>query len=244
MFLTKNPQIIHIVCEIVIFFTLIFWILSTRKKISLQIERLLVRFEEQEEKIQRMELFLEKMHMDNMTLNQQLQKMKEENLKDKPEVRKSEVRKQKIKSKISEIPEIQKFHNLNDLNDLKDLKDFKDIPDINSLFQMPLTVPNKVNTPSVIIREEEDTDSDLDEELKEELEELKDELLKFEKTKLEQIDESLRLSPSNLKDLNTNSSSTQSPITSPTQSSKQSPTTSSTTSPTKNDPSSSKMKLN
>lgn len=206
MFFPRNPQIIHIICEIVIFFTLIFWILSTRKKLSLQVERLLVRLEEQEEKMQRMELILEQIHMDNMSLNQQIQKMKEENLmninllpeiKNKSEVRKPEVRKQKVKPNPVELPKFPILSN---------------IPDINSLFPGPLNIPvfipNKVNTSSVTIKEKDDSDSDLDEELKEELEELKDELLKFEKTQELEPNESLSSVPT---DLNSNTSPPVSP---------------------------------
>lgn len=74
MFLTKNLQLLHITCEIIILCALMFWISSGKKKLFWQIEKLLLRIEEQEEKIQRMELVMEQMNVNNKLLLENINK--------------------------------------------------------------------------------------------------------------------------------------------------------------------------
>lgn len=55
MFNFKNPQTIHIVSEVVVLIALVIWVSSYKKKINCQIDKLHLRLEEQEEKIQKLE---------------------------------------------------------------------------------------------------------------------------------------------------------------------------------------------
>lgn len=55
MFNFKNPQTIHIISEVVVLIALVIWVSSYKKKINSQVDKLHLRLEEQEEKIQKLE---------------------------------------------------------------------------------------------------------------------------------------------------------------------------------------------
>lgn len=55
MFLLRNPVHLHIFSELVVLTSMIIWMSSYRKRTTSQIEKLLLRIEEQDEKIQRLE---------------------------------------------------------------------------------------------------------------------------------------------------------------------------------------------
>lgn len=167
MFFTKNPQILHITCEIIVLCTLIFWISSGKKKLSLQVEKLLLRLEEQEEKIQRMEIILEQMNtnhklvdkkVNNLLIKQQQQQQLKKSTLFTPSLIPSLTR----SSTPTNSPNNSPNHSF--VND--DFSNFSIQPD---------NIQPNVQNVILTSKKNNESESDLDEELKEELEELRNE---------------------------------------------------------------------
>ncbi len=58
----KNPLIVHIITEIIVLVGVVFWFSSKQKRLQLQIEKLLLRIEDQEDKIFKLENALEHLY--------------------------------------------------------------------------------------------------------------------------------------------------------------------------------------
>ncbi len=58
----KNPLIVHIITEIIVLVGVVFWFSSKQKRLQLQIEKLLLRIEDQEDKIFRLENAFEQLY--------------------------------------------------------------------------------------------------------------------------------------------------------------------------------------
>ena len=165
-----NPRIIHIVCEIIILCTLIFWISSGKRKLSIQIEKLLLRLEEQEEKIQKMEMFIEQLIEKNQILTNSISSLNKV-------IKKNRIQSQGESPKPQDLPKPQEVFSpkiedylskSQDLPKPQDLPKYQDSPTSNKL-------PQNIFVPTPISKmefREEETESDLDDELKEELAEL------------------------------------------------------------------------
>lgn len=168
MFFTKNPQILHITCEIIVLCTLIFWISSGKKKLSLQVEKLLLRLEEQEEKIQRMEIILEQMNT-----NHKLVDKKVNNLLIKQQQQQQQLKKSTLFTP-SLIPSLTRSSTpTNSPNNSPNHSFVND--DFSNFSIQPDNIQPNVQNVILTSKKNNESESDLDEELKEELEELRNE---------------------------------------------------------------------
>ena len=168
MFFTKNPQILHITCEIIVLCTLIFWISSGKKKLSLQIEKLLLRLEEQEEKIQKMEIILEQMNV-----NHKLVDKKVNNLLIKQQQQQQQLKKSTLFTP-SLIPSLTRSSTpTNSPNNSPNHSFVND--DFSNFSIQPDNIQPNVQNVILTSKKNNESESDLDEELKEELEELRNE---------------------------------------------------------------------